>query len=60
MRKRAARAQESDLFIPRMNSLPLKDQREMTERPFFSPRGRCIRHAPDATREILREQGSGA
>jgi len=36
MSKRAAREQEFDLFIPRMNSLPLKDQREMMERPFFS------------------------
>jgi plasmid replication initiation protein len=36
MSKRAARDQEFDLFIPRMNSLPLKDQREMMERPFFS------------------------
>ena len=36
MSKRAAREQEFDLFIPRMNSLPLKDQRELMERPFFS------------------------
>jgi len=36
MTKRAARDQEFDLFIPRMGSLPLKDQREMMERPFFS------------------------
>lgn len=36
MSKRAARDHEFDLFIPRMNSLPLKDQREMMERPFFS------------------------
>jgi plasmid replication initiation protein len=36
MTKRAARDQEFDLFIPRMNSLPLKDQREVMERPFFS------------------------
>ena len=36
MTKRAARDQEFDLFVPRMNSLPLKDQREMMERPFFS------------------------
>lgn len=36
MSKRAARDREFDLFIPRMNSLPLKDQREMMERPFFS------------------------
>src|ERR1700748_3493339 len=36
MSKRAARDQEFDLFIPRMNSLPLKDQREVMERPFFS------------------------
>jgi plasmid replication initiation protein len=27
---------EFDLFIPRLASLPLKDQREMMERPFFS------------------------
>src|SRR3546814_13178044 len=25
-----------DLFIPLMNDLPLKDQREVMERPFFS------------------------
>ncbi|MBN9318731.1 MAG: replication initiator protein A [Caulobacterales bacterium] len=36
MSKRAVRDQEFDLFIPRMNSLPLKDQRELMERPFFS------------------------
>jgi len=36
MSKRAARDAEFDLFIPRMNGLPLKDQREMMERPFFS------------------------
>jgi len=36
MSKRAVRDQEFDLFIPRMNTLPLKDQREMMERPFFS------------------------
>lgn len=36
MTKRAIRDQEFDLFIPRMNSLPLKDQRELMERPFFS------------------------
>ena len=36
MTKRAVRDQEFDLFIPRMNSLPLKDQREVMERPFFS------------------------
>ena len=36
MSKRAIRQQEFDLFIPRMNSLPLKDQREVMERPFFS------------------------
>jgi plasmid replication initiation protein len=36
MSKRAQRDQEFDLFIPRMNELPLKDQREMMERPFFS------------------------
>src|SRR3546814_1709184 len=36
MSKRAIRQQEFDLFVPRMNSLPLKDQREVMERPFFS------------------------
>jgi plasmid replication initiation protein len=36
MSKRAIRNQEFDLFIPRMNELPLKDQRELMERPFFS------------------------
>jgi plasmid replication initiation protein len=36
MSKRAIRDQEFDLFIPRMNNLPLKDQREVMERPFFS------------------------
>ena len=36
MSKRATRDQEFDLFIPRLNSLSLKDQREMMERPFFS------------------------
>lgn len=36
MSKRAIRDEEFDLFIPRMNALPLKDQREMMERPFFS------------------------
>lgn len=37
MSKRSARRDENfDLFIPRMNELPLKDQREMMERPFFS------------------------
>ena len=36
MSKRAIRQQEFDLFIPRMSSLPLKDQREVMERPFFS------------------------
>ena len=35
MTKRAIRQQEFDLFVPRMNSLPLKDQREVMERPFF-------------------------
>src|SRR3546814_7734271 len=29
-----------DLFIPLMNDLPLKDQREVMERPFFSPQKR--------------------
>jgi plasmid replication initiation protein len=36
MSKRAIRNQEFDLFIPRMGALPLKDQRELMERPFFS------------------------
>jgi len=36
MSKRAIRQQEFDLFIPRMSGLPLKDQREVMERPFFS------------------------
>jgi hypothetical protein len=37
MSKRSARRDENfDLFVPRMNELPLKDQREMMERPFFS------------------------
>jgi plasmid replication initiation protein len=36
MSKRAIRQQEFDLFIPRLASLPLKDQREVMERPFFS------------------------
>ena len=36
MSKRAIRQQEFDLFLPRMNDLPLKDQREVMERPFFS------------------------
>ena len=36
MSKRAIRNQEFDLFIPRLSSLPLKDQREVMERPFFS------------------------
>ena len=36
MSKRAIRQQEFDLFTPRVNGLPLKDQREVMERPFFS------------------------
>ena len=36
MTKRAIREKEFDLFIPRINNLPLKDQREVMERPFFS------------------------
>jgi len=36
MSKRAIRQQEFDLFVPRVNGLPLKDQREVMERPFFS------------------------
>lgn len=35
MSKRAIRDQEFDLFIPRMNELPLKD-RGRSQRPFFS------------------------
>ena len=36
MSKRAARDTAFDVFNPRVNSLPLKDQREVMERPFFS------------------------
>lgn len=36
MSKRAIRNQEFDLFVPRMGELPLKDQRELMERPFFA------------------------
>jgi len=36
MSKRAIRNQEFDLFIPRLGEAPLKDQRELMERPFFS------------------------
>jgi plasmid replication initiation protein len=36
MTKRALKNPEFDLFIPRLNELPLKDQREVMERPFFS------------------------
>lgn len=36
MSKRSQKNNDFDLFIPRMNELPLKDQREMMERPFFS------------------------
>lgn len=36
MSKRAIRNQAFDLFVPRMGDLPLKDQRELMERPFFS------------------------
>lgn len=36
MSKRAIREREFDLFVPRLNTLPLKDQREVMERPFFS------------------------
>ena len=36
MAKKKPEDQEFDLFIPRLNSLPLKDQREVMERPFFS------------------------
>lgn len=34
--KRALKNPEFDLFIPKLNDLPLKDQREVMERPFFS------------------------
>lgn len=36
MSKRASKSNEFDLFIPRMSDIPLKDQRELMERPFFS------------------------
>lgn len=36
MSKRRDPNPEFDLFIPMMNDLPLKDQREVMERPFFS------------------------
>ena len=36
MTRRRAPDQEFDLFIPLMNDLSLKDQREVMERPFFS------------------------
>jgi plasmid replication initiation protein len=36
MSKRAIRNQEFDLFVPRLGDVPLKDQRELMERPFFS------------------------
>jgi len=36
MSKRALKNPEFDLFIPKLNDLPLKDQREVMERPFFS------------------------
>lgn len=36
MSKRRDPNKEFDLFIPLMNDLPLKDQREVMERPFFS------------------------
>jgi plasmid replication initiation protein len=36
MTKRALKNPEFDLFIPKLNELPLKDQREVMERPFFS------------------------
>jgi len=36
MSKRDLRHPEMDLFSPRMNDLPLKDQREIMEKPFFS------------------------
>src|SRR3546814_12057242 len=36
MSKRRDPNPEFDFFIPLMNDLPLKDQREVMERPFFS------------------------
>lgn len=36
MSKRALKNPEFDLFIPKLSDLPLKDQREVMERPFFS------------------------
>lgn len=36
MKRRRDSEQEFDLFIPLMGDLPLKDQRETMERPFFS------------------------
>jgi plasmid replication initiation protein len=36
MSKRAQKNPEFDLFIPKLNEIPLKDQREVMERPFFS------------------------
>jgi plasmid replication initiation protein len=36
MTKRAIQEEAFDLFVPRVHNLPLKDQREVMERPFFS------------------------
>ena len=36
MSKRVTKTNDFDLFIPRMSEIPLKDQRELMERPFFS------------------------
>ena len=36
MSKRRDPNPEFDLFIPALGDLPLKDQREVMERPFFS------------------------
>ncbi len=36
MSKRQTREEAFDLFVPRINGLPLKDQWEVMERPFFS------------------------
>ena len=36
MKKRRDPSPEFDLFLPIMGDLPLKDQRETMERPFFS------------------------
>lgn len=36
MSKRTRREETFDIFVPRLNAAPLKDQREVMERPFFS------------------------